>query len=1190
MENKFKRNLIVGYSISILLLLISSVASFVSIRSLLKSAGEVNHTNQVLHALNDVLSAARDAETGQRGFLLTGDERFLTLYYGAHEAALRSVALAKRLTQDEELKTAAQVLKDRVDDRFSILESLLNIKKRGDTISTANLIVGKNAMDRLRSHINLMEQKEQELLAIRTKNLDRFTGFTPVLIIIASMLSLLITVISFGRVTADFEKKERLQKQLEQKDKETNNRIAVIQGIAETISAGDYKIRITDEKLDMLGGLAVALNNMAASLEDSFTKLAEREWLHAGIAALSNEVVVEKEIVDFSQGIIALVAEHTNSISGAFYLRNDEGLLQLHGGYALMDFTKKELLVGEGIAGQCAASSKIILVNDIVPEDYILTTVAGRVKAKSVMAVPLIFNKEVRGVIELSSMETYTDRHQAYLELFAASTSIAINTAQNRQRVQNLLKETQVQSEELQSQHEELENINAQLRLQAEKLQSSEEELRVQQEELQQANMELEERSRLLEEKNELVLERNLAIQAKSAELTLSTKYKSEFLANMSHELRTPLNSVLLLSRLLSENHEGNLSADQIEYARVIQNSGNGLLRLIDEILDLSKIEAGKMELEYSDVNIQELVKEFDSLFSPIAKDKGVTYKTDVDKNAPVLIETDRLRVEQIVRNLISNALKFTKKGFVQLAVSQQNNMLAFTVTDTGIGIPKEKQQTIFEAFQQADGSTRRQFGGTGLGLSISRELAKLLGGEIKITSKVEKGSVFTFLVPLQKPVTPNKIASLPQVAVDDEQEKDDHDGANKMYVAQHIPEAIPDDRGTILSTDKVILIIEDDTGFARSLLDFTRKQGYKGIVSVRGDEGITLAQQYKPLGILLDIQLPVKSGWEVIDVLKNNPATKSIPVHIMSSLEARTKSLSKGAVDFINKPVAFEKMTEMFKKIEDALTRHPKKVLIIEENEKHAKALAYFLESFNVTTNIGSSVNESINALTRKDVDCVILDMGVPTQKSYDTLEIVKKTPGLENLPIIVFTGKNLSQMEEMRIKQYADSIVVKTAHSYQRILDEVSLFLHLVAEQKQDGEFQTKKPNGFTEVLKDKIVLIADDDVRNIFSMTKALERQGIIVLSATDGKDALEQLEKNQKVDLVLMDMMMPEMDGYESTRRIRKNLKYKDLPVIAVTAKAMTGDREKCIEAGASDYITKPVDVDQLVSLLRVWLYD
>ncbi|MES2882758.1 MAG: histidine kinase dimerization/phospho-acceptor domain-containing protein, partial [Bacteroidota bacterium] len=536
------------------------------------------------------------------------------------------------------------------------------------------------------------------------------TGFTPVIIIIASMLSLLITVISFGRVNADFEKKETLQKKLEEKDKETNDRIAVIQNIAENISAGDYKTRIDDEALDMLGGLAVALNKMASSLENSFTKLSEREWLQAGIAALSNEVVVEKDIVDFSQGIIGLVAEHTSSISGAFYLRSDEGLLKLHGGYALMDGTKMELLMGEGIAGQCAASAKIIVVNDIVPEDYILSTVAGRVKAKSVIALPLIYNREVRGVIELSSMETYTDKHKTYLELFAANTSIAINTAQNRQRVQTLLEETQRQSEELQSQHEELENINAQLQMQAEKLQSSEEELRVQQEELQQANQELEERSRLLEEKNELVLERNLDIQAKAEELALSTKYKSEFLANMSHELRTPLNSVLLLSRLLSENHEGNLSTDQIEYARVIQNSGNGLLRLIDEILDLSKIEAGKMELEYSDVNIQEVVKELQSLFSPIAKDKGIDFKTVVDKNAPALVETDRLRIEQIMRNLISNALKFTKKGFVQLSISGQNNMLAFAVTDTGIGIPTDKQQNIFEAFQQADGSTRRQF------------------------------------------------------------------------------------------------------------------------------------------------------------------------------------------------------------------------------------------------------------------------------------------------------------------------------------------------------------------------------------------------------------------------------------------------------------------------------------------------
>jgi CheY-like chemotaxis protein len=383
---------------------------------------------------------------------------------------------------------------------------------------------------------------------------------------------------------------------------------------------------------------------------------------------------------------------------------------------------------------------------------------------------------------------------------------------------------------------------------------------------------------------------------------------------------------------------------------------------------------------------------------------------------------------------------------------------------------------------------------------------------------------------------------------------------------------------------------VEDDINFAKTLLEYTRKKGYKGIVAVRGDEGIELAKQFKPLGVLLDIQLPVRDGWEVMDELKANPETRHIPVHIMSSNEVRKKSLTKGAVDFINKPMAFEQMDEAFKKIEQVLNRS-KKVLIVEENAKHAQALEYYLEMNNVNSEIKNSVNEGINALIKEDMDCVILDMGVPDQRSYDTLEEVKKTPGLENLPIIIFTGKSLSKAEELRIKQYADSIVIKTAHSYKRIIDEVSLFLHLIEENKQTNTGGSYKKLGLlNEVLKDKKIMVVDDDVRNIFSITKALEAYSVKVLSATDGKEALEQLEKNPEIDLILMDMMMPEMDGYEATAEIRKIQKFRNLPVIAVTAKAMSGDRERCISAGASDYVTKPVDIDQLLSLLRVWLYD
>jgi CheY-like chemotaxis protein/two-component sensor histidine kinase len=656
--------------------------------------------------------------------------------------------------------------------------------------------------------------------------------------------------------------------------------------------------------------------------------------------------------------------------------------------------------------------------------------------------------------------------------------------------------------------------------------------------------------------------------------------------------LRTPLNSILLLSRLMSENPEKNLSADQIEYARVIQSSGNGLLSLIDEILDLSKIEAGKMKLEYQTVSIQGMVSNMKALFGPMAAEKGIALDTTVLPDVPETIETDQLRLEQILRNLLSNAIKFTSQGSVSMQVSIASNdpsFVQFIVKDTGIGIAREKQQLVFEAFQQADGSTRRKYGGTGLGLSISRELAKLLGGEIILKSDVDEGSEFIVVVPIAKGKShASRVEDAPDIDIEPVIKKNI---STREFISAKIPENIPDDRKQVGQDDKVILIIEDDINFAKSLLDYTRKRGYKGIVAVRGDEGIELAKALMPVGILLDIQLPVKSGWDVIEELKEDPRTRHIPVHTMSSHEVKTESLVKGAVDFINKPLAFEQMAHVFQKIEHVLTQHPKKVLIVEENPKHAKALAYFLETFDINTEINTVVDDAINSLKSDQINCVILDMGIPDQKAYDTLEGVRKNPGLENIPIIIFTGKSLSQNEEMRIKQYADSIVVKTAHSYKRILDQVSIFLHLMEKSNTDEpSHKYHKLGALDEVLKNKTVLVADDDMRNIFSLTKALEKYSMNVIAAVDGKDALKKLKANPNVDIVLMDMMMPEMDGYESTTAIRKNPKFKNLPVIAVTAKAMMGDRAKCINAGASDYITKPVDVDQLLSLLRVWLYE
>lgn len=1189
MKSSFKRNIQIGFGLSLLVLIISSAASFISISGLLDSSKMVRHTNEVIHELDNMMLILKDAETAQRGYLLTNLEDFLQPYHGVRQRALASITHIRELTSDNPFQqNNADQLDTLVEKKIAYMERIISLKKSGQQLDITILQEGKDSMDDLRVIANSMKNHEIELLSDRTSNLNRFASYTPALIIIAALISLLITIFFYIKVSRDFTEKTRLQLDLEAKDREIRNRIAIIQEIADKISAGDYKIRVSDTQNDDLGSLAEALNKMAESLDISFTQLYHKEWLQSGLARLNEIMVGEKNTDQLTKDTIEFITEFTNSQIAAFYLLDEKEKLKLAGSYAIDNLAKRQTInIGEGLVGQCAQSRKPIVINEIKADDIVLSFASGDLKPSAIAALPVFHEHQLIGVIEIGSLTAISSNVMEFLSAIINNVGIAVYTSQIRKKQQDLLEETQAQAEELQNQHRELENLNTELEAQTQKIQASEEELRVQQEELLQSNKELEERSKLLEEKNQIIVERNLDIQKKAEQLELSTKYKSEFLANMSHELRTPLNSILLLSRLMSENKE--LDQEHVEYAGVIQSAGQGLLSLIDEILDLSKIESGKMELELTSVPLKEISKDLRSLFDPIAKEKGLELQLVIDPLSPELIVTDKMRLEQILKNLLSNALKFTTRGSVKLFVSQPENtsLIRFSVKDTGIGIPKEKQNQVFEAFQQADGSTRRKFGGTGLGLSISRELAKLLGGEIRLESKPGEGSEFTVLIPATKTNSNLNIQPEPENKVHAELPL----AKTKHYRSSVIPSEIEDDRNNLSEGDKIILIIEDDTVFAKALLDYTRKHQYKGIVAVRGDQGLEMADLYKPIAILLDIQLPVKDGWEVMEELKSNPSTRHIPVHIMSSMAVKKESLLKGAVDFINKPIALNDMNQIFVKLEDALSRHPKKVMIIEENPKHAKALGYFLSNFNINSETSGTVSESIELLNKKEVDCVILDMGIPDQNAYETLERVKASPGLENLPIIIFTGKNLSKSEENKIRQYADSIVVKTAHSYQRILDEVGLFLHLVEDNKKPtNQARMKTLGGMDEVLKGKTVLIADDDVRNIFSLTKALEKHNMHIVSAIDGKDALKILDENPLVDIVLMDMMMPEMDGYESTSRIRQNPKHKQLPILAVTAKAMMGDREKCIKAGASDYISKPVDVDQLISLLRVWLYD
>ncbi|MBC7425586.1 MAG: response regulator [Bacteroidia bacterium] len=1188
------RNLRIVFVISSVILLFSLFASVYSIQNLINSSSLVTHTYDVLFEAEGVISKLRDAETSQRGYLLTKDQSSYTKYEEGYSNVLDGVTKLRDLTLDNpKQQKNIQETKVLIEEKFRQMEKIVNITKfkglNGLLDSTTNfneLLKGKRLMTDIEIKMEQIKREEKQLMIIRTAQLNKYSNYTPVIMVIAAIISLLITVFAFNKIK--FELDSRLLKQLEDESlyKETKNRISYIENVTNKIAEGYFETRSSDNSEDEIGRISVALNNMAVSLESNFNKIQRENWLKEGAVKLGDAIRGERNINTLTSNLLSCITEHVKAPFATIYLSEDNNNYKLAGSYAAADVIS-EFNNGEGLLGQVALNRKILIINDIPQDAPNIISSMIDTPPVTLVIVPLIYQNNSIGILELGFLKPPRELHVEFLELSAEPMAIGLNAAMSYLKLQNLLEETQTQAEELQSQHEELEHLNSELEAQAQNLHASEEELKVQQEELQQTNGELKERTSLLEEKN-------IEIQRKAEELALNSKYKSEFLANMSHELRTPLNSILLLSRLLSENNEKNLTGGQVEYAKVIQSSGNGLLNLIDEILDLSKIESGKMEMEYLDSSVDEIVVELKNLFNPLAKEKGLTFDVVIDKKSSEYIETDKVKVGQILKNLISNALKFTAEGSVELSIENKNsNTIKFTVSDTGIGISESKQKLVFEAFQQADGSTKRQFGGTGLGLSISRELVKLLGGEISLKSEVGKGSEFTVLLPVNKPEHNEFVANSDQ---NNFEITKSNDKENELWAAgfrsETIPADVEDDRETVNKDDRTILIIEDDTDFAKILLGYTRNKGYKGIVAVRGDEGILMAEKYKPVGILLDIQLPIKSGWEVMDSLKNNPVTRHIPVHIMSSHKVKNKSLLRGAVDFIDKPVAFEQLQDVFNKLEFVLNRKTKKVLIVEENPKHAKALSYFLESFKINSEVRENINESIEALKTQDVDCVILDMGIPDIKAYEMLEAAKNDPALKNLPIIIFTGKSLSLTEEQKIKKYADSIVVKTANSYQRMLDEVSLFLHLVEGQvPAPAKTSSHRKLGIlNEVLEGKKILVVDDDVRNIFSLSKSLEKYKVDVVTAIDGREALEKLSENPGIDVVLLDMMMPGIDGYETARQIRKNTKYKKLPVIAVTAKAMCGDREKCISAGASDYITKPVDIDQLISLLRVWLYE
>ena len=1018
--------------------------------------------------------------------------------------------------------------------------------------------------------------------------------------------------------------------------------VRAIAEVATAVTRGDLSGQITVETQGELDELKNNLNQMIANLKDTTEKNTEQDWLKTNLAKFSRMMQGQKDLEAVSRLIMSELTPLVSAHYGAFYIMENEGnapTLRLIASYAYRErkHVANRFHLGEGLVGQAALEKKPILLTS-VPDDYIrITSGLGEAPPRNVLVLPILFEGEVKAVVEVASFLPFSQIHQLFLDQLAENVGVVLNmisanmrTSELLEQSQQLTQELQSQSQELKGQQEELKRSNSELEAQTKSLKSSEELLRDQQVELQQVNEELEEKASLLAEQNRKVEQKNdeveaarLALEEKAEQLAVSSKYKSEFLANMSHELRTPLNSLLILSKLLTDNKDENLTAKQVEYTQTIHSSGSDLLSLINDVLDLSKVEAGKMDVNPADTLIAELNASLERSFRPMAEEKGLQFKVDIQPDVAATIYTDGQRVEQVLKNLLSNAVKFTSDGtvsltvrkaepnrqFLQPALNTGGVVIAFAVSDTGIGIASDKQRLIFEAFQQADGTTSRKFGGTGLGLSISREIARLLGGEIRVESTPEEGSTFTLFLPLQyrDPEGHRTPPRSSQIVVDPPRtpritpsltwRPTPSQGTRAQAFPTPVPErraaqyVVEDDHEKIEPGDRTVLIVENDANFAKILLGMARDKGFKVIVCLDGDSGLAAAHEYRPDAITLDIDMPGLDGWKVLERLKHHPSTRHIPVHIISGVERRQQGLKAGAMAYLSKPVTKEALDDAFARISSFIDDVPKHLLVVEDDENQRHAIVELIAHEDVEITAVDTAEEALHEIaSSRHYDCVVLDLGLRDMNGFEFLEKVKTDPAKADLPIIVYTGKELSPAEETRIRKYAETIIVKDVRSPERLLDETALFLHRVeAKLPEQKRRMLEQLHDADAVIAGKYVLIVDDDVRNIFSLTSVLEDHGMNVRFAENGKDALEALKADPGLDAILMDVMMPEMDGYETTKAIRAMPEFKSLPIIALTAKAMKGDREKCIAAGASDYITKPVDTEQLLSLLRVWLY-
>jgi CheY-like chemotaxis protein/signal transduction histidine kinase/CHASE3 domain sensor protein len=1115
---------LIGFLLAVTAVAIIAVLSYQSLQATTVSAANLTQTIEVLGRLESLLSTLIDAETGQRGFLLTGEESYLAPYTDAKDALPEEIkSMRALLVNRPEQRRRLDALESLASLKMAELDSTVTLRRAGKPDAALGVVRtdrGKIYMDRVRAAASEMEAAERQLLA---------------------------------------------------------------QHAEESRQAATVSLAVT------WGGSGVLLFLIAGSAlvasRDFRTRQAQA-WIRSGQMGLSEQMQGDQSLEKLGNNLLGFLAGFVEAQVGAVYIA-DAGQYRRFAAYAIPSDGPEAVRPGDGLVGQAAKDKRALRVRD-VPAGYLpISSGIGKGTANELVVVPASIDGVVHAVLELGFFGATDVDQRELLSRVSESIAVAVRAAKDRQRLEELLQETQQQAEELQAGAEELRVSNEELEEQGRALRESQAHLEVQQSELEQINSQLEEQTQLLEHQKDELAKAQVILSARSDELQRANEYKSEFLANMSHELRTPLNSTLILAKLLADNKDGNLTPAQVKFARTITSAGNDLLALINDVLDLSRIEAGKVELAPEQISVAATVESLVKTFQLTAEQTHLRFSWVVEPGVPEQIETDPQRLGQILKNLLSNAFKFTEKGEVAMRVfSSQSGTVAFAVRDTGVGIAPHQQEVIFEAFRQADGSIHRKFGGTGLGLSISRDLAALLGGAISVQSALGEGSVFTLTVPQVfnsgTPLPKTPPASTPEIIA-------------KKTAPQAPAAPVPeDDRDAIRPGGRVILLVEDDPAFAMILRDLVREMGFQCVAAASANEGLIAAGQYLPSAILLDVNLPDHSGLGVLDTLKRDPRTRHIPVHMISVSDYKREALELGAIGYALKPAKREELVEALRRLEAKFSQSVRRVLIVEDDARQRESVRQLLSNGEVQITAVASAGEALAHLKDTTFDCMVVDLNLPDLSGYDLLEKMSRQEDVAFPPVIIYTGRVLDREEEQRLRRYSKSIIIKDARSPERLLDEVTLFLHQV-EAKLPPEHQQmlKTARDRESMLEGRRVLIVEDDVRNVFALSSVLEPKGITVTIARNGREALDVLARSSReaatrIDLVLMDIMMPEMDGLTAMREIRKRGEWKNLPIIALTAKAMADDHDKSLAAGANDYIAKPLDVEKLLSLVRVWM--